>query len=147
MRVKAAQLIVQNTAECCKTYTKKFCTQPRALRLKGTNVLVNRKVKVKFANKQGRQPKKRITGNSRVYPKIYPILLFHDLSRALCLWFAFILTTCFDGLFSEFRIKVTGNSIFFSFAFLLISSFAAHFKYRLFCSELGLANFLGKEQI
>ena len=118
----------------------------QSTQVKRYKCLVKRKVKVKFANKQGRQPKKRITGNSRVYPKIYPILLFHDLSRALCLWFAFILTTCFDGLFSEFRIKVTGNSLFFSFAFLLISSFVAHFKYRLFCLELWLANFLGKER-
>ena len=147
MRVKAAQLIVQNTAECCKTYSKKFCTQPRALRLKGTNVWLIGKSKSNLQTSKAGSQKKRITGNSRVYPKIYPILLFHALSRALCLWFAFILTTCFDGLFSEFRIKVTGNSLFFSFAFLLISSFVAHFKYRLFCSELWLANFLAKEQI
>ena len=69
--------------------------QPRALRLNGTNVFVSvlsslqqSKVKEKFANKKGRRPKKRITGSSisRVY------LLFHDLSRLLCLWFAFILT-------------------------------------------------------
>lgn len=139
MRVKAAQLIVQNTAECCKTYTKKFCTQPRALRLKGTNVWLIGKSKSNLQTSKA--------GSQKRGSQIYPILLFHDLSRALCLWFAFILTTCFDGLFSEFRIKVTGNSLFFSFAFLLISSFVAHFKYRLFCSELWLANFLAKEQI
>ena len=52
----------------------------------------------------------------------------------------------FDGLFSEFRRKVTGNSLSFSFAFLLISSFVAHFII-FFFMELWLASFLGEEQI
>ena len=77
--------------------------------------------------------KKRITGNSRVYPRIYPILLFYDLSRVLCLWFAFILTICFDGLFSEFRIKVTENSLFF---FLCLPF------HQQFCCPLQISSFL-----
>ena len=66
--------------------------------------LQKRKVKVKFANRQGRQPKKRIIRSFRVYS----ILLFYDLKfhgsfkSMLCLWFATVLTTSFNGLFSNF---------------------------------------------
>ena len=99
------------TTKCC-TYTFLYLIQLRALRLNGTTMsssldcLACRKGKSKSnlqTNKAGNQ-KKRIIRSFRVYS----ILLFYDLKfhgsfkSMLCLWFATVLTTSFNGLFSNF---------------------------------------------
>ena len=66
-------------------------------------------MKVKFANKQGRRPKNRITGSSRVCP-ILGFMTFRECCVFGLHLFWLTDSTCLNGLFSELRTKVTGKS-------------------------------------
>ena len=64
--------------------------------------LQKRKVKVKFTNKQGRQPKKRGLSEVLGFTRFFCFMTFHGSFKSmLCLWFATVLTTSFNGLFSN----------------------------------------------